>query len=507
MLVGGYRVVRRIGEGSTGVVYEATGAGGVRVALKVLAASGDPGAAESLCRAIASPAVRHRGVLHPLEVFGLPGGLVAVYELVSGGSLADTIARRGFLGPLEVARGAALVAEALAALHEAGVAHGDVKPGNILFRGSGRPVLNDVGLGRWVSGAGPAWPAVVATAEYAAPEVGAGCEPGAASDVYGLGVSCWEALVGRPPFRGRTPLATIRAAAKGHAPSPATLRADIPPTLAAAVMAAMAPGPRDRPTAAELAALARDAVPACRPAAGHGTSSTLVAAVGPPRPRGQRSPTALAAGGAPSVAAPPTARRRRRRLVRAVGAAVLLLAATAGIGARVLGRMTGAPGLAQASPGRPARRAPGRSNGGACGREGRAAPSEVLLADAFGTGCVLLEWADGSLTVRPTKGVGSRAIPGGVARRFSMGRPGDELLVGDWGCGSGEAPALYRPSTGQVFIWRAWASPGHPLSPARVLDTGALDAVVTVAASGRGCDKVVVQNRHLATRANGNPMR
>lgn len=107
---------------------------------------------------------------------------------------------------------------------------------------------------------------------------------------------------------------------------------------------------------------------------------------------------------------------------------------------------------------------------------------ETLAADAFGTGCVELNWVNGVLTVGPAGGPGAAGSAQGstAVRRFVMGHAGDDLLIGNWDCQGVETPALYRPSTGQVFEWTSWASRGHAVGPAKVIDTGILDGVATV---------------------------
>ncbi|MGH9069419.1 MAG: hypothetical protein ACRD0J_18290, partial [Acidimicrobiales bacterium] len=102
-----------------------------------------------------------------------------------------------------------------------------------------------------------------------------------------------------------------------------------------------------------------------------------------------------------------------------------------------------------------------------CGPWAAPAPSETGPADVAGRGCARIDWSGGVLTV-----AGARGRP---VLRFSLGRPGDELLMGDWSCGGGETPAVYRPSTGQVFVWYGWAGASKPLRPAEVTATGVRD--------------------------------
>lgn len=126
-----------------------------------------------------------------------PGPATAiVMPLLDGGSFAAVVAARGRLSPGEVVTALAPVAGAMGTLHAAGLVHADLSPGNILFDGSGRPWLTDLGVARLV---GDRVSAVWGTQGYLAPEVEAGGEPSAAADVFGLGALAWLGLVGQPP--------------------------------------------------------------------------------------------------------------------------------------------------------------------------------------------------------------------------------------------------------------------------------------------------------------------
>ncbi|MGH9127558.1 MAG: serine/threonine protein kinase [Acidimicrobiales bacterium] len=473
MILGGsYRVVRAIPGGSLGSLYEGVDASGRRVAMKALVVGRDPADLEALYELACGPVVAHRGLLAPLDVLVVEGGLVIVSELVAGGSLAAALARRGRFRAPEVAEGAALVADALAALHGGGLAHGDVKPSNILLLGGGRPVLAEVGIRSWMTADGVGWQASRGTAEYVAPEVWQGGLQGAASDVYGLGVVCWEALVGRPPFCERTPLATIRAAARGNAPTVSSLQPAVPIGLGEAVQAAMALSAADRPSAAELAAELRAGLSPCvgprRITTGAATPRVLPRVPGrPARPRPARPRPAL------SRPAFPGRLPSTRTLLRLLGALGVVV-----VGFGLVSRMLGTGGRAKASPPRPTSSPVAQAASASCQAQSPAAGAETLFAHVFGTACLRMSWANGVLTL-PRSGAGNQ-------RRFVMGRPGDELLVGDWGCRGSDTAAVYRPGTGQVFVWDGWASPGRAAAPARVFDTGIENGVATTVTSPSG---------------------
>ncbi|MBW3547836.1 MAG: serine/threonine protein kinase, partial [Actinobacteria bacterium] len=148
---------------------------------------------------------------------------------------------------------AAPLADALASAHRRDVLHCDVKPANVLFTSDGEPLLSDFGVARRFASAVTADQVVAGTAEYLAPELLDGGRPDVRSDVYSLGVVCYEALTGSPPYTGDSPLAVVRAADRGHHARLGTV-AGVPPALAEAVERAMARDPSDRyPGAGELA--------------------------------------------------------------------------------------------------------------------------------------------------------------------------------------------------------------------------------------------------------------
>lgn len=196
-LAAAYRVERRLGAGGMGTVYLAWDEELERpVAVKTLTAT----AADRLVglkeEARVMAAIQHPAVaqIHGLETWsGRPFLLV---EYLAGGTLAERL--RG--GPLPVARAvdiAVTVASGLEALHAAGYLHRDVKPSNIGFTASRAAKLFDVGLA-CLADAGDQ--AAGGTVPYASPEVLHGAAPGAADDVWALGVVLYEMVTGRHPF-------------------------------------------------------------------------------------------------------------------------------------------------------------------------------------------------------------------------------------------------------------------------------------------------------------------
>lgn len=207
-----YRVMRHLGEGGMGVVYEAEDEHlGRRVALKVLREdSTDPAGRERLVREARVAA----GIAHPqiCQVFDLgewrERPFIAM-ELVEGEPLAARLAR-GPLPPREALRIALGIAEALGVLHRHGIVHRDLKPSNIFLTARGIKVL-DFGLARPMLLEADATRAPVTrvgmfagTPQYAAPEHLLGMPIDARADLFSAGVILFEMLAGRPPFSGAT---------------------------------------------------------------------------------------------------------------------------------------------------------------------------------------------------------------------------------------------------------------------------------------------------------------
>lgn len=262
-----YRIVRRLGAGGMGVVYEAFDEKLLRpVALKVLRRDGaDPIAAERLARE-ARVAAR---VVHPLicQVFELGESPVEPYiamELVGGESLAERLAKAP-MPPKDALRLGAAILDALAVLHDLGIVHRDLKPSNVFVTATGIKLL-DFGLARPLAGTddGTGAPLTAAgmfvgTPRYASPEQLTGAAIDARSDLFSAAVVVFEMLTGRTPFTGAT-LAALAQAVMHETPpvltgSPAIVAAD------RALHRALAKSPDDRcPTAAGFAAELRAAL-------------------------------------------------------------------------------------------------------------------------------------------------------------------------------------------------------------------------------------------------------
>lgn len=190
-------------------------------------------------------------------------GPFIVMELIDGPSLAEAGAG---LEPAEAVETGAVLADALAAVHAAGIVHRDVKPANILMSDRG-PQLTDFGIARSDMATLTQPGAVMGTLSFVAPEVLAGQPPGPESDVFSLGVVVYELVTGRLPFEGTD---------RSTSPPPTG-----DPQLDSILAQALAPDPGDRPDASRLASALRAhaptrAVPIGAAAAAHSTAPMAV---------------------------------------------------------------------------------------------------------------------------------------------------------------------------------------------------------------------------------------
>jgi eukaryotic-like serine/threonine-protein kinase len=254
MVAGRYELERPLGHGAFAVVDLARDVELDRlVALKRLAENlsrdGDL-RARFLREARLAARLAHPNVVRVYDVGEDGGQPFIAMEYVDGETLADLVARRGALPPDEVAALGIQIARGLAAAHEAGLVHRDVKPQNLLLRSDGVLKLGDFGVAFGLEGtrltmAGT----VLGTAAYLAPEQARGEEVTAAADIYGAGAVLYELLAGRPP---RTPSSLAELGSRTEILPPP----DAPRPLADIVRRCLRHDPERRPASA--AALARE---------------------------------------------------------------------------------------------------------------------------------------------------------------------------------------------------------------------------------------------------------
>jgi WD40 repeat protein/serine/threonine protein kinase len=290
--IGEYSIIRELGRGGMGVVYEAVHQGlGRRVALKVLFDSAVQGrtARERFMReAKTAASLHHTNIVPVFDVGSADGHLYFAMQLIDGRSLealsvesravSDGVKESGAaaspaapdsvlsfnaqlstINPSDIARLGQQAAEALAYAHARGVVHRDIKPSNLILDSSGTVWVADFGLARGPEDSGvTATGARVGTPRYMSPEQAMSQRDAmdARTDIYSLGVTLYELLTGQPLFSPSTPQQLLYQIIRAEPVRPRRLNSRIPRDLETIVLKAMAKRPADRYGSAQ--ALAND---------------------------------------------------------------------------------------------------------------------------------------------------------------------------------------------------------------------------------------------------------
>jgi eukaryotic-like serine/threonine-protein kinase len=284
-----YALAVPIGQGGMGVVWRAQDTLlGREVAIKeVRLPPTIPDSERSSMRARvlrearAAARLNHPGVVTLYDVINEQGHAFIVMELINAPTLAQVVAQQGPLEPRRAARIGAQVAAALAAAHQAGIVHRDVKPANVMVLGDSAR-LTDFGIAR-VKGDPKLTSTglIVGSPAYMAPEQASGAAAGPEADLWGLGATLYYAVEGRPPFERDGQIAILTAVVNDAPRAPE--RAG---ELAPVIVALLSKDPAQRPSAAELRELLERA--AAEPAASTITlPAQAVVPVDPTPPAGQ----------------------------------------------------------------------------------------------------------------------------------------------------------------------------------------------------------------------------
>jgi serine/threonine-protein kinase len=308
LLDGRYRVIRHLGSGGMASVLLCEDERLAReVAVKRLHADSPVDVEQRFTReAKLGASLNHPNLVSVFDTATDDEGVLIVMEYVEGEPLSKLL-RRGPLRPEEVASMVRDLGDALDHAHSQGVVHRDVKPANVLIRGDGVTKLADLGIATAsdhtsITRSGT----VLGTAAYMAPEQLDGRGAGPPADVYALAAISFEALSGRRPREGRTPMEIAHKIATEGAPDLLDAWPGAPPEAAKALKRGMALDPEDRPASAGEFA--------------HELARALEAPAAPETARGQKTAKTRRLG-------------RGRRPKRAAGAAAAGVAAGAGAAA------------------------------------------------------------------------------------------------------------------------------------------------------------------------------
>lgn len=450
--IGPYLLERLLGRGTMASVYLARSQGGIDrpVAIKrvhTLAGEEDRERLRREARVMAT--LDHPNIMRVLDVIPDGDGVALVLPFAPNGSLAQLLTTRGTLSPTDFAAILNPIADALSSAHRHGVVHRDVKPSNILFTSDNMALLADFGVATQSAHTNlTRTDLAIGTAGYLDPEVADGAAPGPQSDIYSLGVVAYEALSGRPPFLGSTPLAVLRASDRGDA----------------------APLLSGNSAIDEVVHRAFNRQSDYRWASATDFAEAFRQAIADPNASFSTDPLYEAPSAAPLFEAPVaevpldgTTTFRRRTRTAVLDAAVPVDRkrsrwALPGIIAAVVSIVGG--GVAFRSAQDPAL---------------KRLPIQALPTCAAETNAQCV-----TKTARTPVGV-TVSFASGTSYEYQIGRSNDALRVANYFCGERATLALYEPSTGKIFYFSNWPDPrSNEPTEALVDETGIRNAQVSI---------------------------
>lgn len=259
--VGGYEILEIVASGGMGVIFKALQSSLNRIVALKMILGGRLASEEDVRRfRIESEAVAsmdHPNIVPIYEVGEERGCHYFSMKLVEGTSLLQRLPEYGD-DPRKAARLMAVVARAVHYAHQRGVLHRDLKPANVLLGEGDHPYLTDFGIARRIEAAPTLTQdgMVIGTPEYMAPEQATGDRKAltTAIDVYGLGAMLYELLTGRPPFRGASPLETLRLLMEKEPTRPRSLAPKVDADLETICLRCLEKDPRRRYGSAEMVA-------------------------------------------------------------------------------------------------------------------------------------------------------------------------------------------------------------------------------------------------------------
>ncbi|MDC3960529.1 serine/threonine-protein kinase [Polyangium jinanense] len=253
-----FRLVRVLGEGGMGRVYEAqhTRIASKRFAIKMLHpeyARQPDVLARFIREAEATATIKSLHVLEVYDVDRTPDGRAYIVgELLQGRELAEHLERSGKMALGPAVRIVRQICKALHAAHAKGIVHRDMKPENVFLTGDlEKPTAKilDFGISKVDSGTGPALTKtgmIMGTPSYMSPEQAKGQKIDHRTDIYAVGAILYAVLTGRRPFDGDEPTSILMRVLSEDPPRPRTLEPSIPDNVEMIIQRAMAKEPQDR---------------------------------------------------------------------------------------------------------------------------------------------------------------------------------------------------------------------------------------------------------------------
>ncbi len=276
LLSGRFRILRQLGKGGMGTVYEALDEeSGSKVALKMMRAdlALDPAARERFQREMnLARKVTHPNACRIFDLFRHENLLFLTMELLQGETLHEKIRRDGPFDPGDAVEIVLQVSQGLAAIHNAGIVHRDFKSSNILLVDDTnvdknlRAVITDFGLATTLPGKGSLFVTetgkLFGTPEFMAPEQLTKGSITPATDVYALGLVLYEMLTGKVPLEGESPLTIAAKRISEDVPPPSSLKPNIDRKWERVILRCLERNPNHRfHTASEVAtALSRESL-------------------------------------------------------------------------------------------------------------------------------------------------------------------------------------------------------------------------------------------------------
>lgn len=262
IFLGRYQVIELLGSGAMGSVFRGWDPRLERaVALKTVRLGDLPssGSRAKQLETLRREAITVARLSHPniVAVYDVEDAVEAAFiamELVDGASLESLFWTRGKLSPEEVIPLGAAIARGLAAAHERGILHRDVKPANLLLGRDGAIKITDFGISELAAVSERSGASIFGTPGYIPPETLRGDGYGPKGDLFALGVVLYHALVGKRPFGGGTVRDVVRATLTDEPVPPSQRVTGLPAALDALVLALLAREPEGRPESAAVVA-------------------------------------------------------------------------------------------------------------------------------------------------------------------------------------------------------------------------------------------------------------